>query len=108
MILIHARDDRDIPWSHSDALFYAAANATGEEGGLSRRQVDGVKERVDWGRGAGWRNTWTVRGVEGGRKRVRQVVVRYGGEYRGLFFLLCLEVRVGAARVEGLTRCCFF
>lgn len=72
--LIHARNDFDIPWSHSNKLFYAAANATSKEG-LMIKEMDGVKMRTELGEG-GWVNEWNA----GGEKKIRQEIVRYGGE----------------------------
>lgn len=81
--LIHARNDFDIPWSHSNTLFYAAANATSEEG-LTRKEIDGVKMRTELGEG-GWVNEWNA----GGEKKIRQEIVRYGGELlRDVFNML--------------------
>ena len=79
LVLIHAKNDFDIPWKHSDALFYAAANATSEEG-MTLKQIDGVKETMDLGEG-GWVNSWNA-GAQGnnGMKRIRQEIVRHGGK----------------------------
>ena len=78
LVLVHAYDDFDIHWSHSDALFYAAANATSNEG-LSEVQIDAVKEKVEI-EGQGSVSEWKA-GVDGGLKRVRHVFLRHGGEY---------------------------
>lgn len=72
---IHARNDFDIPWKHSDALFYTAANAT-TEGGMTEKEVNCVKSRVDLGE-AGWVNTWNA----GGNKKIRQEIVFHGGRF---------------------------
>jgi len=73
--LIHARNDFDIPWKHSDALFYAAANATTELG-MTEKEVNSAKTRVDLGE-AGWVNTWNA----GGDKKIRQEIVLHGGRF---------------------------
>ncbi|KAI9816049.1 MAG: hypothetical protein M1827_002041 [Pycnora praestabilis] len=76
LFLIHAQNDFDIPWKHSDALFYIAANATSEKG-MTERQVDNVKSTTQLGE-AGWINTWNA----GGDKIIRQEIVRHGGHNR--------------------------
>ena len=76
--LIHATNDYDIPWSHSDALFHAAANATSSEG-LTMKQIDAVKMNVDLGE-SGWTNIWRTVQEDGGRKIVRQDIVKHGGK----------------------------
>lgn len=75
--LIHATNDYDIPWSHSDTLFHAAANATSVEG-LTLKQMDAVKIKVDLGE-SGWANLWKTVEEDGGRKIIRQDIVRHGG-----------------------------
>ena len=75
--LIHATNDYDIPWSHSDALFHAAANATSVEG-LTVKQIDAVKINIDL-RDSGWSNLWKSVQEDGGRKTIRQDIVNYGG-----------------------------
>ncbi|KAI9783574.1 MAG: hypothetical protein M1816_001325 [Peltula sp. TS41687] len=73
LTLIHAKNDFDIPWKHSDHLFYVAANATSEEG-LTYQQVESVKKTIDLGE-AGWISTWNA----GGNKLIRQELLRHGG-----------------------------
>ena len=75
--LIHATNDYDIPWSHSDTLFHAAANATSVEG-LTSKQIDAVKMHVDLG-DSGWTNHWITVQQDGGKKIIRQDIVRQGG-----------------------------
>ena len=75
--LIHATNDYDIPWSHSDTLFHAAANATSVEG-LTLKQMDAVKIKVDL-RESGWTNIWKTVQEDGGRKIIRQDIVNHGG-----------------------------
>lgn len=75
--LIHATDDYNIPWSHSNLLFHAAANATSVEG-LTPKQIDAVKINVDLGE-SGWTNTWKTVQEDGGRKFIRQDIVKHGG-----------------------------
>lgn len=79
LILIHSRNDFDIPWNHSDALFYSAANATSEQG-MSLKQMDLAKTHLDLG-DAGWINTWTAAGQDNsGTKRIRQEILAHGGK----------------------------
>ena len=73
LYLIHSKTDFHIPWSHSEALFFAAANATSPKG-LSRKQVDGVKHRQDLSAG-GSIDKWNA----GGTKLIMKQIVRYGG-----------------------------
>lgn len=79
LTLIHSRNDFDIPWKHSDALFYSAANATTKQG-MTLKQMDQAKTHLDLG-DAGWINTWTAAGHDNsGTKRIRQEIVAYGGK----------------------------
>ena len=75
--LIHATNDYDIPWSHSDTLFYAAANATSAEG-LTFQQLDAVKFKADLGE-SGRAYLWRTVQEDGGRKIIRQDIVKHGG-----------------------------
>lgn len=75
--LIHATNDYDIPLSHSDTLFYAAANATSAEG-LTFKQIDTVKIKTDLGE-SGRTNLWRTVQEDGGRKIIRQDIVKHGG-----------------------------
>lgn len=82
--LIHAKDDFEIPWTHSNLLFNAAANATSDRG-LSLQQIDAVKIRQDLGK-SGFSNSWTASEEDCeywgncGRKSIRQEVVHHGGK----------------------------
>ena len=77
LVLVHARDDWDIPWKHTETLFHIAANATSEQG-LAIEQIDGVKLHTELGR-AGWRDVWIARDNQGGKKSIRQEIVADGG-----------------------------
>lgn len=77
--LIHAKDDRDIPWQHSEALFHAAANATSEHG-MTNDQINAVKLQIDL-RNGGFINSWKTRSRSGGKKWIHQEIVPYGGEF---------------------------
>ena len=78
--LIHATNDYDIPWTHSNVLFHMAANATSMEG-FTPKQIDAVKMHVDFGK-SGWTNTWKTVQEDGGRKIIRQDIVKHGGNSR--------------------------
>ena len=78
LVLIHTLNDFDIPWSHCETLFYSAANAT-SDAGLSIKQIDGVKEHIDLG-SQGWINTWTGGTGLHDVRRIKQVILRHGGE----------------------------
>ena len=77
LVILHARDDHEIVYSHADLLFYAAANAISAQG-LSQQQIDRVKHHEDFGP-AGWTNTWTSESSSGGLKTIKQVIRRHGG-----------------------------
>ena len=78
LFLIHAKDDFDIPWSHSDTLFRSAANATSEQG-MTLQQIDNAKSHKDLGN-AGWQNAWVAETSNGGMKRIEQTILKKGGE----------------------------
>ena len=80
LILIHAKNDYDIPWSHSNTLFYTAVNATSEKG-MSREQIDGVKQHIDLG-AQGWTNVWSAADNQYGLKRIQQTILRHGGRFQ--------------------------
>ena len=78
--ILHARDDFQIPWSHSDTLFRTAANAT-VNGGMTVAQIDATKDYQNLGEG-GWVSTWTAANPkDDGVRRIRQEVVLQGGKY---------------------------
>jgi len=77
--LIHAMNDFNIPWNHCDTLFHAAANAT-VQGGMTTKQIDNSKTQRDLGE-AGRVSTWTAASPRNdGITKIRQVLVRHGGE----------------------------
>lgn len=79
--LIHAQNDYEISWKHSDALFYAAANATSKQG-MSNKEIDDAKAYLSLGK-AGWVNSWTAAGpAHGDTRKIRQEIVASGGKYR--------------------------
>lgn len=79
--LIHAQNDYEIAWKHSDALFYAAANATSKQG-MSIKEMDATKTHLSLGK-AGWVNSWTAAGpAHGDTKKIRLEIVASGGKYK--------------------------
>lgn len=86
LFLVHAKDDFDIPWQHCDTLFYAAANATSAQG-MTLKQMDSVKKHQDLGE-AGYTNTWTAGVGETGTSRIRQDILKRGGESDLLEFVV--------------------
>ncbi|KAI9846281.1 MAG: hypothetical protein M1838_001340 [Thelocarpon superellum] len=73
--LIHAINDVEIPWRHSDTLYRLAVNATKPEG-YTARQLDQAFNQADRWEG-GWVNEWTT-----GKKSIREEIVRHGGHNR--------------------------
>lgn len=79
LTLIHSRNDYDIPWQHSQNLFYTAANATGD-GRMTLRQIDNMKMHIDLG-DAGSISTWAAAGkTKGSHKNIELQIVRHGGK----------------------------
>jgi abhydrolase domain-containing protein 12 len=75
LFIIHARNDYEIPYTQSNGLFAAAANATTSTG-MELSLISKMKARstVDMGDG-GFISTWKA----GGNKVIRQEVIAYGG-----------------------------
>ncbi|KAI9763306.1 MAG: hypothetical protein M1840_000788 [Geoglossum simile] len=73
--LIHAEDDSDIPWVHSEIMFWHAVNATRDlEAGLSLEGLESEKESKKSVLGAGgWEVEW-----RGGGGVVREQIVKHG------------------------------
>lgn len=73
--LIHAEDDYDIPWIHSDVLFWHAANATREpKTGFSFDSFQVVKEQQKSLLGAGgWEVEW-----KGKAGVIREQITKHG------------------------------
>ncbi|KAL8826159.1 MAG: hypothetical protein Q9170_007511 [Blastenia crenularia] len=74
--LIHSKNDFEIPWKHTEGLFYTSANATSLSG-LSNKQIDGVKLRKDLGHDESI-ESWNADGA----KKISKHIVRYGGHNR--------------------------
>jgi abhydrolase domain-containing protein 12 len=78
LFIIHARNDYEIPYTQSNGLFAAAANATTSTGmELSLLEKMKARSTVDLG-GGSFVSTWKA----GGNKIIRQQVVGYGGHNR--------------------------
>lgn len=77
LFIIHSKNDPEIPWTESEALFAAAANAT-TDGGMGVELFAKMKARgtVDMGDGA-FISTWKT----GDDKIIREEIVSYGRKY---------------------------
>ena len=79
LTLIHSKNDYEIPYTHSDVLFYTAANAT-SEAGMTSKQIDSVKTRQYQGEG-GWVIGWTAPGPgDFDTKEIRYEIINHGGK----------------------------
>ncbi|KAI4670694.1 uncharacterized protein J4E88_009786 [Alternaria novae-zelandiae] len=77
--LIHAEDDYDIPWSHSDVLFWHAVNAIFDSSSsMTFEELEKVKlkERTPLGAG-GWEVGW-----KGKRGIIREQIIKHGSHDR--------------------------
>jgi abhydrolase domain-containing protein 12 len=73
--IIHAEDDYDIPWIHSDVLFWHAANATrGSESPLTFKELEMQKQKQKTPLGAG---RWEFE-IKGRGGVVREEIVKHG------------------------------
>lgn len=82
--LIHARNDFDIPSSHSKALFYAAANGT-TPGGMAHKTIDALST---WYEKKGSTRTWDWKSEHASElKKIRLELVEHGGESTALSIL---------------------
>lgn len=77
LFIIHSKDDPEIPWTQSEGLFAAAANAT-TDGGMDVALFKKMKARttVDMG-GGSFISTWKA----GGDKIIREEIVGHGREF---------------------------
>lgn len=73
--LIHAEDDYDIPWIHSDVLFWHAVNATQEPPtSFTFDELETLKEKEKTPLGAGgWEMEWQGKGGV-----IREQIVKHG------------------------------
>lgn len=78
LYLLHAENDLEIPFSHSDELFYVAANATSEQE-MTKKQIDAVRLHQDLD-GHGSTDAWKAGQGETGIKLIQRHVVPSGGK----------------------------
>lgn len=97
LTIIHAKDDFNIHWTHSDTLFYEAVNATSESG-MTRLQVDNIKTRTDLG-ASGWMNSWVAATRDKGIRTIKQVLLKHGGQWRYPCWKSLLTIVAGHNRV---------
>lgn len=72
--LIHAEDDYDIPWIHSDVLFWHAVNATLHPSSKTFDELETLKAEQKTSLDAGgWEMEWSGKGGV-----VREQIVKYG------------------------------
>lgn len=77
LFIIHSKNDPEIPWTESEALFAAAANAT-TDGGMDVELFNKMKARSTIHTGDGtFISTWKA----GGDKVIREEIVAYGRKY---------------------------
>lgn len=76
LFLIHAKDDFEIPWGHSEGLFAAAANATTPDG-MDASLITKIKAKNTIQKGDGaFVSTWKT----DSNKMIREEIVLYGRE----------------------------
>jgi abhydrolase domain-containing protein 12 len=77
--LIHAKDDYDIPWSHSDILFWHAVNAaSGSTSSITFEELEHIKAKEKTALGAGgWEMEW-----KGKKGIIREQIVEHGSHDR--------------------------
>jgi len=82
LFIVHAKDDYEIPWHHSDGLFIAAANATTKHG-MELGLLNKMKARNTINRDDGtFVSTWN----SGDDKIIREELVGHGGHNRILTY----------------------
>jgi len=75
LFIIHSKNDQIIPWTHSNALFASAANAT-VEGGMELELLNKMKARSTIEVGDGFVSTWKA----GTDTIITEEIVAYGRE----------------------------
>lgn len=71
--IIHAEDDYDIPWTHSEQVFWHAVNASLPEG-INYEALEREKEALKSSRGAGgWVVNW-----QASKGFIREEIMKYG------------------------------
>lgn len=102
LFIIHAKDDFEIPWKNAEGLFFAAANAT-TENGMDRSLIEKMKARstTDMGDGA-FISTWKA----GDDKIIREEIVAYGREsLRNI--TMCDKKLIGGFRPQQSLDLCY-
>jgi abhydrolase domain-containing protein 12 len=79
LAIIHTRDDFEISWTHSQTLFYIAANATTETG-MPIKTIDSVKTRTKLDSDY-WIDHWTTEGMGGALKKIKFILFPHGGKF---------------------------
>jgi len=97
LFIIHSKNDPEIPWTESEALFAAAANAT-TDGGMEVGLFEKMKARttIDMGDGA-FISTWNA----GGDKIIREEIVAYGHHSRILTYAPVALAALKAFDLDG-------
>ncbi|PMD52445.1 alpha/beta-hydrolase [Hyaloscypha bicolor E] len=95
LFIIHSKDDHEIPWTQSEGLFAAAANAT-TSSGMNIALFEKMKARstIDMGDGA-FISTWKASET----KIIREEIVAYGHHSRILTYA---PVALAALKAFGL------
>jgi len=85
LFFIHSKDDYEIPWTQSEALFAAAANAT-TDGGMDVALFEKMKARstVDMGDG-GFISTWKANA----NQIIREEIVTSGRKFSLISLIAC-------------------
>jgi len=93
--IIHAEDDYDIPWAHSDRIFWHAVNATRIDGMGGFADFEAEKEQMKKRLGAaGWVASYeTARGV------VREAITKWGLHDRIMSYPIVSLAVLGAFRL---------
>ncbi|KAF8456737.1 Alpha/Beta hydrolase protein [Kalaharituber pfeilii] len=97
LYFIHAYNDMEIPWEHSNYLFYAATNATiSEDRELTLQEMRETRVKQELG-AEGYVNTWPAE--KSGGKLIQQWVVKWGEHNR---IVASSSVSLLVARALGL------
>lgn len=74
LFIVHARDDYEIPYTHSDTIFAAVANAATPGMDVETFEARKKRQTVDMGDGASI-STWKTE-----KKLIQEIIVSYGGK----------------------------
>jgi len=94
LFLVHSRNDQIIPWTHSDALFASAANAT-IEGGMEEELLLKMKARSTIEVGEGFISTWK----SGTDKIITEEIITYGREFPYCIVFLSANPSIDHSRI---------